>query len=169
MRDQLDTKWGSTGFVLEALAVNQFDQALNSNEFKTINNLTYQDKAGRTVGELDVIIWNLRENRAVVVYEAAVSDRLHRKAVPSRNQLRRFELALQKHDVAQILHPYDDSWAFTPEQFEQSRFEVLGSQGAIAAGFDAEVDITFAEAEFLQRKLIDWRKARHTSQEPLAE
>lgn len=169
LRDQLDTKWGSTGFVLEALAVNQFDQALNTNEFKTINNLTYHDQTGRTLGELDVIIWNLRENRAEVVYEAAVSDRLHRKAVPSRNQLRRFERALQKHDVGRILHPYDDSWAFTPEQFEQARFEVLGSQGAIAAGFDTEVDITFAEAKFLQRKLIDWRKARHTSQDPLRE
>ncbi|MDY0146352.1 MAG: serine/threonine-protein kinase [Kiritimatiellia bacterium] len=169
LRDQLDTKWGSTGFVLEALAVNQFDQALNTNEFKTINNLTYQDQTGRTLGELDVIIWNLRENRAVVVYEAAVSDRLHRKAIPSRNQLHRFERALQNHEVAKILHPYDDTWSFTPEQFAQSRFEVLGNQGAIAAGFDAEVDITRAETEFLQRKLIDWRKARHTSQGPLLE
>lgn len=169
LRDQLDTKWGSTGFVLEALAVNQFDQTLNTNEFKTISNLTYHDQTGRTLGELDVIIWNQRENRAEVVYEAAVSDRLHRKAVPSRNQLRRFERALKKHDVAQILHPHDDSWTFTPEQFEQSRFEVLGSRGAIAAGFDTEVDVTYAEAKFLQRKLIDWREARHTAREPLVD
>jgi hypothetical protein len=42
----------------------------------------------------------------------------------------------------------------TPEQFKRTRLEILGNQGAIAAGFDAQVDITAHETDFLQRKLI---------------
>ena len=107
-----------------------------------------------------MVIWNLRENRAEVVYEAAVSDELQRKATPSRNQLKRFEVAIQKHEVAKILYPHDDQWTCEPAQFAQARIEILGNKGAIAAGFDVEIDITRPEADFLQRKILNWRKAR---------
>ena len=160
LRDLEGPKWGSIGAILETLATFQFNATLNSNEFTTLCNLTYHDDTGRTLGELDVVIWNRRENRAEVVFEAVVSDQLHRKATSSRNQVKRFEAAVKKRQVAQILYPYDDKWTFDQAQFEQARIEILGNQGAIAAGFDAEVDITRPEADFLQRKIIDYRKAR---------
>jgi tRNA A-37 threonylcarbamoyl transferase component Bud32 len=160
LRDLRDPKWGSIGAILEALAAIQFNATLDTNEFKTLCNLTYHDDTGRALGELDVVIWNLRENRAEVVYEAAVSDQLYRKATPSRNQLRRFEAAVKKRQVARILYPRDDKWTFDQSQFDRARIEILGNQGAIAAGFDAEVDITRPEADFLQRKIIAYRKAR---------
>ena len=160
LREMRGIKWGSIGAVLEALAKIQFDATLNTNEFKALCNLTYHDATGKTVGELDVVIWNLRENRAEVVYEAAVSDELQRKATPSRNQLKRFEVAIQKHEVAKILYPHDDQWTCEPAQFAQARIEILGNKGAIAAGFDVEIDITRPEADFLQRKILNWRKAR---------
>ncbi|NLG36042.1 MAG: serine/threonine protein kinase [Lentisphaerae bacterium] len=169
LRDRHYAKWGSVGTVLEALAAIQFDASLNPEEFKTLCNLTYHDKDGRTIGEIDVAIWNLKENRAEVVFEAAVSDRLHRKATPSRNQIMRMDTWLQKKKVAYILDPLDDSITYTPEQFAQTRFEILGNRGALAAGFDVEVDITRPEADFLQRKLIDWREAWETRRGPVWE
>ncbi len=158
MRDLRWPKWGSIGAVLEVLAKNQFDARLDTNEFQTLCNLTYHDATGRALGEFDIVIWNRRENRAEVVYEAAVSDDLPHKARPSRNQLQRFVDALANGQITRILYPHDDAWKFEPAQFAQARIEILGNQGAIAAGFDVEVDVTRAEANFLQRKLIDWRK-----------
>lgn len=160
LREMRGIKWGSIGAVLEALAKIQFDATLNPEEFQTLCNLTYHDATGKTVGELDVVIWNRRENRAEVVYEAAVSDELQRKAMPSRNQLKRFEAAIKKHEVIKVLNPHDDRWTCDPAQFERARIEILGNQGAIAAGFDVEIDITRSEADFLQRKILNWRKAR---------
>ena len=160
LRDLRGIKWGSIGAVLEALAWIQFDATLNTNEFRTLCNLTYHDETGKTLGELDVVIWNQQEKRAEVVYEAVVSDQLQRKATSSRNQLKKFEIAIQKHEVAQILYSHDDKWTCVPAQFEQARMEILGNQGAIAAGFDTEVDITRSEADFLQRKILNWRSAR---------
>lgn len=150
--------WGSIGAILETLAAIQFNAALDTNAFKTLCNLTYHDDTGRALGELDVVIWNVRENRAEVVYEAAVSDQIHRKATSSRNQVQRFAAAVQKRQVAKILNPYDDRWTFDQAQFDKARIEILGNQGAIAAGFDAEVDITRAEADFLQSKIVAYRK-----------
>ncbi|HRX06002.1 MAG TPA: serine/threonine-protein kinase [Kiritimatiellia bacterium] len=169
LRDLDEHKWGSVGYVLEALAQIQFDARLDPDEFTTLCNLTYHDTTMRTLGELDVVIWNRKENRAETAFEAAVSDQLHRKAVPSRNQIARFGRALEKGEVFRILCPTDDTRTLTPEQFRHTRLEILGNQGAIAAGFDAEVDITRPEVNFLQRKLIDWRKARRGREGPFAE
>ena len=160
LRDLDGPKWGSVGAILETLAAIQFNATLDTNEFKTLCNLTYHDATGRALGELDVVIWNLRENRAEVVYEAVVSDQLHRKATSGRNQLKRFETAVKNRQVAQILYPYDAQWTFDQAQFDRARIEILGNQGAIAAGFDAEVDITRPETDFLQRRIIDYRKVR---------
>ena len=126
-----------------------------------LGSLTYHDETGRTLGELDVVYWNMKENRAEVVFEAVVSDQLHRKGTSSRNQIQRFADAVQEGKVARILHPEDRSWNFDQSQFSDARIEIMGSQGALAAGFEAEVDITRFEADFLQRKLLDWRKAKH--------
>lgn len=160
MRDLQGVRWGSIGAILEALAVNQYKDRLDPKEFKALCNLTYHDATGLTLGELDVVIWNLRENRAEVVYEAVVSDDLRHKARSSRNQVQRFADAIEKGQVARIVYPTDPKWAFEPAQFAQARIEILGNQGALAAGFDAEVDITRPEADFLQRKIVDYRKAR---------
>ncbi|NCA82219.1 MAG: serine/threonine protein kinase [Opitutae bacterium] len=160
LRDLRGFKWGSIGIVLDALAAIQFNATLNTNEFKVLTHLTYHDATGKTVGELDIVIWNLRENRAEVVYESAVSDQLHRKAVSSRNQLQRFVESVRKRQIGHILCPREPKWTFDQSQFDQARIEILGNQGAIAAGFDVEVDITRPEADFLQRKIIDYRKAR---------
>ena len=160
MRDLEGPHWGSVGAILETLAAIQFNATLNTNEFKTLCNLTYHDDTGRTLGELDVVIWNLRENRAEVVYEAVVSDQLHRKATSSRNQVQRFADTVKARQVAKILDPYDAAWKVDQSQFDQARIEILGNQGALAEGFDAEVDITRPEADFLQRKLMDYRKAK---------
>jgi len=160
MRDMDDPHWGSIGAVLETLAIVQFNARNNPKERRAVGNLTYHDDTGRTLGELDIVIWNVPENRAEVTYEAVVSDQLYRKGTSSRNQIKRFETAIKEGRVARILHPDDPSWKFEPAQFEQSRIEIMGNQGALAAGFEAEVDITRFEADFLQRKLLDWRKAR---------
>ena len=98
--------------------------------------------------------------RAEIVYEAVVSDQLNRKAVSSRNQIQRFIDAVKDGRAVRILYPYDATLKFEPSQFSQARPAILGNQGALAAGFDAEVDITRFETDYLQRRLIDWRKAK---------
>jgi tRNA A-37 threonylcarbamoyl transferase component Bud32 len=159
MRDLDDPKWGSIGAVLETLAAVQYNARNNPAKSRALCNLTYHDPDGRTLGEIDVVIWNVPENRADVVYEAVVSDQLHRKGTSNRNQIQRFADAVQSGQAAKILYPYDPSLRFEPSQFAQATIAIMGNQGALAAGFDAEVDITRFETDFLQRKLIDWRKA----------
>jgi len=159
LRDLQDPKWGSIGTVLECLAAIQYNSRHDPKKTKALCNFTYHDETGRTLGEIDVVIWNVQENRAEVMYEAAVSDQLHRKAVPSRNQLQRFPDSIRAGKVAKVLYPYDSSLHFEPSQFVDAKVCIMGNQCALAAGFDYEVDITRFENDYLQRRLIDWRKA----------
>jgi len=120
-----------------------------------VGNLTYHDDTGRMLDKLDVVIWNVPETRAEVVYETVVSDQLHRKETSSRNQIQRFEEAIKEGKVAKMLHTDDPSWKFEPSQFAEARIEIMGNQGALAAGFESEVNITRLETDFLQHKLLD--------------
>ena len=65
--------------------------------------------------------------------------------------------------MKQILYPYDPAWKFEPAQFLQTRYGILGNQGAREAGFDIEVDITRTEADFLQLKLLAFHDAQEAS------
>ncbi len=160
MRDLDDPKWGSIGAVLETLAAIQYNARNDPKKSRALCNLTYHDETGLTLGEIDVVIWNVPENRADIVYEAVVSDQLNRKATSSRNQIQRFATAVKEGKASQILYPCDPSLKFDQSQFDQAKVAIMGNQGALAAGFDSEVDITRLETDYLQRKLIDWRKAK---------
>ncbi len=160
LRDLDGPKWGSIGTVLETLAGLQYNARHNPRESRAFCNLTYHNATGRCLGEIDVVIWNVAAQRAEIVYEAVVSDQLNRKAVSSRNQIQRFIDAVKDGRAVRILYPYDATLKFEPSQFSQARPAILGNQGALAAGFDAEVDITRFETDYLQRRLIDWRKAK---------
>ena len=123
------------------------------------------DSPYKTLGELDVVIWNVPENRAETVYEAVVSDQLNRKAVSSRNQIQRFADCIRNGTVGKILDPHDPGRKFEPAQFANAKIAIMGNQGALAAGFDAEIDLTRFENDYLQRRLIDWRKAKQAQGE----
>ena len=163
LRDLDDPKWGSIGAILEALATMQYNAKHNPKESRAFCNLTYHDATGRTLGEIDVAIWNVAENRAEIVYEAVVSDQLNRKGTSSRNQIQRFADSIQSGVAVKILDPHDPKRKFEPAQFANVKVAIMGNQGALAAGFDFEVDITRFENDYLQRRLIDWRKAKQAA------
>lgn len=160
LRDLDDPKWGSVGTILETLAVMQHNARNNPKKSRALCNLTYHDATNRTLGELDVVIWNVPENRAEIVYEAVVSDQLHRKGTSSRNQIQRLADSIQAGTCAKILDPHEPGRRYEPAQFANVKIAIMGNQGALAAGFDAEIDLTRFENDYLQRRLIDWRKAK---------
>ncbi|MGD9782657.1 MAG: serine/threonine-protein kinase [Kiritimatiellia bacterium] len=160
LRDLDDPKWGSIGTILETLATLQHNSRNDPKKSRAYCNLTYHDATNRTLGEIDVMIWNVPEQRAEIVYEAVVSDQLNRKAVSSRNQIQRFADCIQSGVAVKILDPHDAARKFEPAQFANAKVAIMGNQGALAAGFDAEIDITRFENDYLQRRLIDWRKAK---------
>lgn len=162
LRELDGPKWDNIGTVVEILATLQYNQRHNPAESRAYANLTYHDQAGRCLGEIDVVIWNVPAQRAEIAYEAVVSDQLNRKAGPSRYQIQRFANSIQAGQVAKIRYPYDPNLKFEPAQFAEAQMAIMGNQGALAAGFDVEVDITRFESDYLQRRLIDWRRARRT-------
>ena len=163
LRDLDDPKWGSIGTILETLATLQYNARNDPKKSRAFCNLTYHDATSRTLGEIDVAIWNVAENRCETVYEAVVSDQLNRKGTSSRNQIQRFADSIQSGVAVKILDPNDPKRKFEPAQFANVKVAIMGNQGALAAGFDYEVDITRFENDYLQRRLIDWRKAKQAA------
>ncbi|MBU1692502.1 MAG: serine/threonine protein kinase [Verrucomicrobia bacterium] len=161
LRDLDGFKWGSIGTVMEALAYAQFREQFDPAQIQALPNITYHDETGRTLGELDIVLWNMPSNRAEVVYEAIISDNLRRTKTSSWNQLNRFRTAVKERTVHHFMYSRDPAWKFDLAQFDEAKFGLLGNRGALAEGYESEVDITRAEAEFLQRRVIEYRKIRH--------
>lgn len=160
LRDLQGFKWGSIGTIMEALAYVQFREQFDPNQIQPLPNITFHDETGRTMGELDVVLWNVPSNRAEVVYEGVITDNLRRNKASSWTQLNKFRTAVKDRTVHHFMYGRDPAWKFDVSQFDEARFGLLGSRGALAEGYESEVDITRAEAEFLQRRIIEYQKAR---------
>ncbi|HOW96999.1 MAG TPA: serine/threonine-protein kinase [Kiritimatiellia bacterium] len=161
LRDLQGFKWASIGTVMEALAAVQFKEQFDPSQMQALPNISYHDETGRTVGELDVVLWNVPSNCAEVVYEAVITDNLRRNKASSWTQLNRFRVAVQERTVHHFIYAHDPTWKMDISQFDHARYGLMGSRGALAEGYESEVDITRAEAEFLQRRIIEYQKNRH--------
>ena len=75
--------------MLEALAYLELTEKYLDPEFEILSSLQYQDWDERTVGELDLIVWNRKEREAVLVFEVRLSPNFECARILAEKQLNR--------------------------------------------------------------------------------
>ena len=116
--------------------------------------LNYQE-GPRTVGELDLIVFEQKSGRAVIVAEAKLTDNFKWARRRARTQLYRFQSYLYAGRITDFVQAFNRDRTVTTNQFQDvGRYVLIGPRGALAAGFDYEVDLTRSEADALQAKLL---------------
>ncbi len=146
--------YGDVGAVLEALAVKGMERLYPAPAHQVVSGIEYFDASGRTLGELDVVVFLVASGDAVMVSEVKLSANLERAGRKADSQIRRFQNAIANHQVARLHHRRTDV-AYAPEKFENVlRFGKIGNQGSLAADFDWEIDLTRDEGDWLQQQLL---------------
>lgn len=146
--------FGKLGSIVEALAHAHFLTIYPTNDFEIIPNVTYQDPAGRTLGELDIVVFERATGEAVLVVETKASARLRRAGQEAAAQLHRFRYCLEAGLIDNFSYGAPFHRAIRPEHFlEVTEYVRVGPDGALGAGFDYEADIRPEEIEALRSQV----------------
>lgn len=148
----LPLNWGNVGSVLEAVAVLKLQEAYPEPEYAIYSGIEYANNAGRTLGELDVLIWDALADKALAVYECKLTSNFQRAGAKAEEQLERFQDALKSKEIKIMHSRYNKT--FKPEQFKQvAIFGIIGPHGANRAGWDLQIDISREEGDLLQERI----------------
>ena len=167
LRDMDGVKWGNVGSVIEAVALLEFQERYPPPDYAVLGNMSYHDETGRTIGELDLVLWNVPSNCAAAVYEVKVSDNYRSALRRARSQLRRLKEFVEQRKISRFIYERDPTWAFETPQFDGARMGFVGGRGAVSEGCDEEMDITRNEVDWLQARILEYRK-QHGLDDPPA-
>jgi len=154
-----DANYKVIGFILEELAKIQLSSRFSPDKYQILGGMQYQEAGGRTVGELDILVLGKNDGKIKLVGEVKLSGNLLRAGKKALSQLNRFRYYLNSGKISKFIYMADPSRNFTSRQFgEVDKYWRIGNSGALAAGFDYEIDLTRDEADLLQSRLLEYRE-----------
>lgn len=156
----MEFKFDSVGTVGEALALALFrERYAGQTNIDLLHTIRYEGRDGTEAGELDLVVWQRSPREALEVYEVKVSDNLPDALNKGRSQLRRFQGFVEQGAITRMHSRTDDARVYRLDQFDEvKKYGFIGSRGAVAAGYDAEFDLTRAEATQLHKAVQRYKK-----------
>lgn len=150
----LDFDYGKVGSVLEAIAYCRLLDEHAPRGLDVLHGIQYFD-ADRTLGELDLVVYDPKGRRVHAVYEVKLSGNLERVRYGALEQLERFRLALRRRRIERLLIAHGGGPPPPLDAFRDCReFGLIGSRGARRARYDIEIDLARDEADVLQSWLL---------------
>ncbi|MBX2993311.1 MAG: hypothetical protein KF681_00755 [Bdellovibrionaceae bacterium] len=138
------------GMVCEKVAIIELAKVYPAKDFEIVNGISYGD-GQRTIGELDVVIFDRRSNDAVLVGEVKCWKSFSGGRSKAMDQRRRF----QSHINKRIEMVDGDHKQYNSRQFRNvQKFVAISQKGGRAAGFDLELENSLNELMDLRGQLM---------------
>jgi hypothetical protein len=151
----LEFNWRQVGSVLEALGYLELQRLYPAPAFTVFHSLQYHDASGRTLGEIDLLVWDNATEQVIAVYECKISAQPRRVLEHAKEQLDRFRAALRDRTVARFTLTGARARNFSVTDFRAlEHFETIGGAGTRSQGYDLEIDLSRDEADELQAMLL---------------
>lgn len=149
---KLPLDYGKIGSVLEAIALVELGKLYPEPDYAVYTGIQYENHSGRTLGELDIVIWDLKENHALAVYECKLTGNFRRAGQKGREQLNRFINSLKAREIGGMRS--EAGKRFNPQQFEEALvYGLIGPHGALDAKWALQIDLSRGEGDILQDRL----------------
>jgi hypothetical protein len=147
-----------TGAICEEVAILE-KQREYGNQYTVISGIEYGDRY-RTIGELDLIIFENRTNTAVLIGEVKCWKNMAAGLRKAKDQRQRF---LQNvHSGKELFFRWKDNpqVRFTKQQLNKAeRFISVAQRGSIAVGYDLELEHSLSELMQLRDKIMQCQTA----------
>jgi hypothetical protein len=154
-----DFDFGKEGSVMEALAFAACAQKFPEPRFEILPNLEYQGAGSRTLGELDLVVLDREKARVVLVVEVKLKSSFLKSDRRARDQLYRFQSHLNEGRITRFLYNRDRKRDLPVALFKENEaYARVGNQGALAGGFEYEIDLTREEADDLRDRILIGRR-----------
>ena len=154
------------GTICEHLAVKQLQAEYPADEYRVTSGIVYKD-SGRTLGELDVIVFRRSDDEAVVIAEVKCWRNLSSARRKANEQLSRFTGHMARQTPIQMHDVDDRSVAYEPCQFdEQPETLKISQKGGEQYGFDRALDLTLPQVKDLRIRLMSCQSRGDCNQAP---
>ncbi len=132
------------GSVLEGLALAKFQaEHYPEPDYRILSGVQYFERGGRTIGELDLVVWSEREQRVIEVYEVKLSGNLDRAGAQAEMQIKRFQHTLRQRKIDRMTTKVGAKRDLTARDFNgQVVYGVIGGSGAAQAGFGMRLRVS---------------------------
>ena len=144
------------GVVCEQVARLELAETYPAPQFEIITGIEYGDKS-RIIGELDVVVFNNVDHKAVVVAEVKCWENAPSGARKAMEQRTRFRRVAESHQsVAMKTHndTYDVRQFWGP-----IKYMAISYLGTLKAGYDFDLEYTLEELLQLRKELISCQNA----------
>lgn len=145
--------YGPTGQICEQVARLELAEKYLPAAYDIAVGIEY-DVAGRTLGELDIVIVDKNSKAVALVGEVKCWRNVSGGLDKARAQRARFLRTLQTQPN-QIVFRAKEGGSFTASQFQGANFVAIAQSGSLAKGFDLELTNTLQELMNLRSQLQD--------------
>lgn len=137
------------GVVCEQVARLELMKTYPESEYHIVNGIEYGDNT-RTIGELDVIVFQKSTQKAVLVGEVKCWRDLKAALSKARNQRKRFQNSLSKN-----IELHDHETDYDKSQFSNvQKYVAIAPKGATATGFEMDMENSLGELMELRDMLL---------------
>lgn len=138
------------GMVCEKVAVLELEDDYPPARYEIVNGIVYGDK-NRTIGELDVVVFDRSTREAVLVAEVKCWKSLQGARRKALDQRQRFKAHIGKN-----IEMYDgENRSYSSHQFRNVRtFISIAQNGAASSGFEMELENSLSELMKLRQMLM---------------
>lgn len=137
------------GVVCEQVSRLELMKTYPESDYHIVNGIEYGDNT-RTIGELDVVVFQKSTKKAVLVGEVKCWRDLKGALSKARNQRKRFQSSLSKNIE---LHDHEND--YDKSQFSNvQKFVAIAPKGATVAGFEMDMENSLGELMELRDKLL---------------
>lgn len=152
LRD-FDRNYHPIGTVLEVLALKKLRNEY-PDHYKISDSVAYYNESGRTLGEMDLVVYNQRTEEVEKIVEVKLTDDYDRARKKARRQLNRIKRKLRQGKVADFRDMTNPNNDFNVEDFCcVETYVKLSSRGALCHEFDYELDLKREEGDLLHDRL----------------
>ncbi len=138
------------GAICEQVAILEFQLEYPADKYEIVNDIEYTD--GRsTYGEIDVVVFDKATKKAVMIAEVKCWKSLKNARKKAFEQRMRFGRALASKGSLSLKNR---EYSFQRDQFDSVQsFIMIAQKGAVAAGFERELEMDLKELAELRRRV----------------
>jgi|GEM_PF-6741687 len=154
----LPFNYGNVGSVLEAIAYIELTRIYPPPRYQVLANTEYRDANGRTVGELDILVYDLSAGHVDSVYEVKLTASPSRAGKHARQQLLRFQKYIKDDLIYDFMGSYPQARLEAADFKESTKYLLIGGSETLDYDWAIQLDIRRDEGDVLQERIRDYQK-----------
>lgn len=155
-----------TGSICEHVAREKLRATYPDSQYDIRVGISYASD-GRTLGELDVVVFKDSSEEAVLIAEVKCWRNLDSAQKKARSQRARFQKWIESDASLKFFPASHNDDVYAQRQFEtRPEFISISQEGGEKSGFDISLDYSLDELMSLRRRLIDCQEAGECRRPP---